>query len=163
MKKTITTLALSLFFISELVAFPIEKNGDMLSVTLLDVSKLEKEELASEFEGSPDGLKFIFVIEKQEGIKGGLSLKELTDFSVNGISYSSLNSNPIEPKSSLNAPSQLPEIDLSERTADKGDQITVMITRIAGSKLPKDSNYKVAVSLGLDGVLETFEYEFDKL
>lgn len=163
MKKTIVTLAISLLSTSALFAFPIEKNGKMLSVTLLEVTNLEKDELDTEFGGAPDGLEFTFVIEKLEGKEGKLSLKEVKDFSVNGHPYSSLNAKTVEPKTNLSNPSQLPNLNLNERIGSIGDQALIMTTRIAGAKIPEESSYAVSVSLGLDGHLEAFEYEFNKL
>ena len=146
---------------------PIEKQGQISEVKLLEVKKLDKETLEQKLPGAFDGLVFFFLITKKPGVTGDFTVQEFRDFQINQSSYSKISREKlkkhIEPQTiieSFNNFFYKERGDLIPFIEDEThENSVVMITYIGGSRLPKRENIVFSIYVGWNKEIELFEFE----
>jgi hypothetical protein len=128
------------------------KVGVHSEVRLLSVQRIPAHALSAAGRGI-DGLRFVFLASQMAKSDGSLTLKELRDFTVDGLSYRARigdeSHRNVEPQSFILDPSELLKLDASVgEFLPTGRNAAAIVVDIAGGRLPSRGRVRVTLSVG---------------
>ncbi len=140
--------------------------GVLSRVSLLDIGPVVPGLAAQRHSAAPAGYVFYFLVERQPGVLGGPTLREVRDFITRGKRYSALTEAELgqafEPWTIVEDTSKFLTIrpDLGDLVPHTDRGQIIVYTVLSGIELPAGTPGRVALRVGWGGSSEVFLFSF---
>lgn len=134
------------------------QNGKMMTVHLLATGRVTSKDV-------PDGLRFLFLVKRSEGVTGTITLKETRDFRLADASYQERThaelGKKFEPSTVLHDADKFftQQPRLRGLAPEDINDATILTLAIGGAPLPSDGRAEVTLNVGVEKEVEPFTFE----